>query len=79
MKLPGQSRTMQTSAALSTLTNEEKEERYRPWTESHLERVTVILHATENWTGLVVEAGLQYYLQLQEHKQNASPYNSPNQ
>lgn len=70
---------MQTSAVLSTLTNEEKEEQPRPWTASHLERVTVILHTTSNWTGLEVEAGLKYCLKLQEHKQNASPYNSPHQ
>ena len=55
---------MQTSAVLSTLTNEEKEEQSRPWSVSHLERVTVILHAAANWTGLEVEAGLKYCLPL---------------
>ncbi len=53
---------MHTSAVLSTLTNEEKEEQHHPWTASHLERVAVILHATVNWTGWVVEDGLQYCL-----------------
>ena len=42
---------MQTSAVLSTLTNEEKEEHHHPWTASHLEWVTVILHAAANGTG----------------------------
>jgi hypothetical protein len=42
---------MHTSAVLSTLTNEEKEEHHHPWTASHLEWVTVILHAAANGAG----------------------------